>query len=60
MYSTAWVHQFEIKDKCTEFVINNVSPQGNVEIKLNLKLTKFAEIAVLVFCGISGNAPEFC
>ena len=41
MYLTTWVDQFEIKDTCTEFVINNVSPQGNsVKIKLNLKLEK--------------------
>ena len=38
MYSNAWMNQFEIKDTCTEFVINNVSPQGNVKIKLNLKM----------------------
>ena len=38
MYSTAWVNQFEIKDTCIEFVINNVSPQSNVKIKLNLKM----------------------
>ena len=39
MYPTAWMNQFEIKDKCIEFVINNVSPQGNsVKIKLNLKV----------------------
>ena len=38
MYSTAWVNQFEIKDTCTEFVINNVSPQDNVKIKFNLKM----------------------
>ena len=35
MYSIAWVNQAEIKDTCIEFVINNVSPQGNVKIKLN-------------------------
>ena len=29
MHSAAWVNQFEIKDTCIEFVINNVSPQGN-------------------------------
>ena len=29
MYSVAWVIQFEIKGTCIEFVINNVSPQGN-------------------------------
>ena len=50
-------YEFEIKDTCIEFVINNVSLQGNVKIKLNLKV---AEIAVLIFCGISGNAPGFC
>ena len=38
MYSTAWVNQFEIKDTCNEFVINNVSAQGNVKIKLDLKV----------------------
>ena len=39
MYSTAWVNQFGIKDTCIEFVINNVSAQGNnVKIKLNLKV----------------------
>ena len=54
MYSTAWMNQFEIKDRCNEFVINNVSAQGNVNIKLNSKVT-----AVLIFCGISDNAPGF-
>ena len=29
MYSTAWANQFEIKDTCIEFVVNNVSPQCN-------------------------------
>ena len=39
MYSTALMNQFEIKDTCIEFVIDNVSPQGNnVKIKLNLKV----------------------
>ena len=38
MYSTAWVNQFEIKDTCIEFVINNVSRQCNVKIILNLKV----------------------
>ena len=38
MYSTAWVNQFEIKEMCIEFVINNVSAQGNLKIKLNLKV----------------------
>ena len=38
MYSTAWVNQFEIKDTCIEFAINNVSMQSdNVKIKLNLE-----------------------
>ena len=37
MYSAARVNQFEMKDKCSELVIN-VSRQGNnVKIKLNLK-----------------------
>ena len=38
MYSTAWVNQFEIKDMFIEFGVNNVSLQGNVKIKLNLKI----------------------
>ena len=39
MYSTAGVNQLKIKDMCIEFVINNVSPQGNnVKIRLNLKV----------------------
>ena len=39
MYSPAWVNQFGIKDTYIEFVINNVSPQGNnVKGKLNLKM----------------------
>ena len=38
MYSTAWVNQFEIKETCIEFVINNVPAQGNVKMKLNLKV----------------------
>ena len=34
----AWVNQFEIKDTCIEFVINNVSPQGNnVKDKIEFK-----------------------
>ena len=38
MYTAARVNQFEMKDKCIEFVIN-VSRQGNnVKIKLNLKI----------------------
>ena len=39
MYSTAWVNQFEAKDTCIGFVINNVSLQGkNVKTKLNLNV----------------------
>ena len=38
MYSAARMNQFEMKDKCIEFVIN-ISQQGNnVKIKLNLKI----------------------
>ena len=51
-------NQFEIKDTCIEFMINNVSPRGNVKIKFNLKVIT-AEIKVPVFCGISDRAPEF-
>ena len=42
MNTTEWLNQFEIKDVCIEFVINNVSAQGNnnAKIKLNLKLKK--------------------
>ena len=40
MYSAAWVNQVEMKDTCIEFVINNVSLQGdNVKIKVSLKIT---------------------
>ena len=39
MYSTAWMNQFEAKDTCIEFLINNVSSQGNnVKTKLNLNM----------------------
>ena len=38
MHSAARVNQFEMKDKCIEFVIN-VSRQGNNgKIKLNLRM----------------------
>ena len=37
MYSTAWVNQFEIKETCIEFVINNVPAQGNVKMKIEFK-----------------------
>ena len=43
MYSAAWVNQFIIKDTCIESVINNVSPQGNVKIKLNLKVEEICK-----------------
>ena len=43
MYSTAW-NQFEMKDMCIEFGINNVSPPGNnVKIKLNLKVEEICK-----------------
>ena len=58
MYSTAMVHQFEIKNTCIERLI--MSHHNNVKMKLNLKVEKFGEIAVLTFCEISGNAPGFC
>ena len=39
MYLNVWVNQFEIKEMCIEFVINNVSaPGNNLKIKLNLKV----------------------
>ena len=42
MYLNTWVNQFEIKEACIEFVVNNVSEHGNnyVKIKLNLKAEK--------------------
>ena len=39
-YSIAWVNKFEIKDRCIEFMINNVSPKDNAKIKLSLKVGK--------------------
>ena len=61
MYSTAWVNQFEIKDRFIEFVINNVSSQGNVKIKLNFESVRnLQRFRVIIFCGISDNAPRFC
>ena len=57
MYSTAWVNEFEIKDTRIEFVINNVLPQCNVKIILNLKV-EF--LKVKIFCGVSDNVPGFC
>ena len=45
MYSTAWVNQFEAKDTCIEFVINNVSLQGkNVKTKLNLNVEEICSV----------------
>ena len=60
MYSTTWVNQFEIKDKCIEFMINNVSPQCNVKIILNLKVKQNCRECGPNFCGISDNTPGFC
>ena len=37
MFSIASVNHFEIKDRSIEFVINNVSPEGN-NVKINLNL----------------------
>ena len=51
MYSAARANQFEMKDKCIEFVIS-VSRQGkNVKIKLKLKINCME---------INGNTPGFC
>ena len=61
MHSTAWINQFEIKDKCIEFVINNVCPQGNnMKKKLNLKLEKICRNYSPIFCEISDKASGFC
>ena len=62
IYSTARFNQFENKDVCIEFVINNVSAQGNnnVKIKLYLKVEESPEIAVLIFCEINDNLAGFC
>ena len=50
MNSTAWVNQFEIKGTCIEFVINDVSLQGNyVRIKLNLNMEKICRDSSLNF-----------
>ena len=57
MYSNAWVNQFEIKDTCIEFEINNVTPQGNVWINLNLKVEEICRDCSVNFGGISDNAP---
>ena len=60
MYSTAWVNQFEIKDRFIEFVTSNVSPQGNnVKIKLNLKVGENAQITILIFCEINDKHQQF-
>ena len=61
MYSTALVNQFENKTAWIKFVINSVSAQGNnnAKIKLNLKMEKSAEIAVLFFCEINDKVPGF-
>ena len=49
-----------IKDACIEIVINNVSRQGNVKIKLNLKVEQICGDFSKRFCGISKNARGFC
>ena len=49
MHSTAWVKQFESKDTCVEFVINNVSTQSNVKITLNLKVEEISRDCSLNF-----------
>ena len=54
------MNQFEIKDKRIEFVINNVSPQGNnMKIKLNLKMEEICRHCGPNFLGNSDNAPGF-
>ena len=61
MHSTEWMNQFEIKDTSIEFVINDVSWQGNkikLKIKLNLKVEKITEIAVVIFCQINDNKHQ--
>ena len=46
------MNQFEIKDTCIEFVIDNVSPRGkNVTIKLNLKLEGICRDFSPIRCG---------
>ena len=42
------MNQFEIKDMFAQFLINNVTVQGNNTVKITLK--KLAEIAVTIFC----------
>ena len=38
------MYQFETRDTCIEFVINNVPVQGNdVKLKLNLKLEQICK-----------------
>ena len=61
MYSAAWVNQFETKDSCNEFLINNVSPQGkNVKTKLNLKVEEICRDCSPNFLWKSDNASGFC
>ena len=60
MYSTVYVNRFEIKGTSIEFVINNVSLQGNnVKIKLNLKVEEICADCSSNFREISDNAPGF-
>ena len=60
MYWTTWVNQLEIKDTCIEFVINNVSRQGNnVKIKLNLKVEETCRDCRPNFCEINDSVSGF-
>ena len=59
MYSAPWMDQFEVKGKCIEFIINNVLPQCNVKIILNLKVEEIWRDCRPIFCGINDNAQEF-
>ena len=58
MYSTAMVHQFEIKNTCIERLI--MSHHNNVKIKLNLKVEEIWRDCSPNFLWISNNAPGFC
>ena len=54
MFSASWVNQFETKDTCIKFVINNASSQGN-HVKI-----KRRDYSSIFFCEINDNAPGFC
>ena len=49
-----------MKDTSIECMINESREGNKVKIKLNLKIKKFTEIAVLIFCEINGSTPRFC